>query len=86
MSVPISVRKMVGGDKSGHAIIIVSSKVFKKATERNLIRRKIKSIFQSINKEDGNRGSYAIIVRKGINNVNFKELKEEIRRRVLVKN
>lgn len=64
-------------DKSRFAVVI-PKKISKKATERNLIKRKI---FASLRENKGKiKTGFAVIifVKKGIENLEYAEIKEEI--------
>lgn len=58
--------------------IIVSSKISKKAVERNRIKKQIKSILRSEEKSLNKGWDYVVITLPLIKNKNFKEIQSEI--------
>ncbi len=54
-------------------VVIVGKKVIKKAVNRNLLKRRLREIF----KDSPTKG--IVYARKGIENLTYKELKEQAR-------
>lgn len=57
-------------------IVSVSAKIIKKATERNLLKRRIRAIMRPVIKQT--KTDYMIIVRKEVMGTVFSELEREI--------
>ncbi len=71
------VKIFLTNDKFKSAIII-SSKLFKKAKDRNKIRRQIYSILENMNKERDIFNTYIFYPKKEINNTKFQDLIKEV--------
>jgi len=76
---PVIVKSIPLRDKKSSLIIVVSTKVSKKSTERNKLKRRIKSIIQ--HRTEGNK-AYKIITRPEAIKLNFQELKEEVEKQL----
>ncbi len=70
------IKKKPRGFQKKPLMINISSKVAKKATVRNLIKRRIKAILQPIVKKSN--WDYLIIVQPPVVNLSFAEMKEEL--------
>ncbi len=70
----ISVKRTTGKSPS-RPVIVVSKKIAKKATDRNLLRRRIRAIVRPF--AAGN-SSFFIIAKPGVLDLSFKELQNEI--------
>lgn len=77
----IVIKKKPGGSQKKPLFIVIKKVEYKKATERNLIKRRIRSVINPfIKKQKGN--DYCVIVKHGANVVSFQELKNEILRQL----
>lgn len=70
----ISVKRTTGKGLS-RPVIVISKKVSKKATGRNLLRRRIRAIVRPFAAENS---SFFIIAKPGALDLSFKELQNEI--------
>lgn len=61
-------------------IVVAGVKFSKKATDRNKIKRQIRSIFKELT--NNNNKQYTIIVTPAARNMSFSELKEEIKKQI----
>lgn len=76
----VIVKEKPSGSQDKELIIVAGTKVSKKATDRNLIKRRIRSIFRELTKK-GNK-EYTVIVRSNALNLDFKQLKQEIKKQI----
>ena len=60
---------------------VVSAKISKKATQRNLLKRRLREIFRLMLKKEELKGGYDLVVltRVGVIEIKYSELKEEVR-------
>lgn len=58
-------------------LVIVSKKIFKKATERNLLKRRIRSILYDVSKKT-KKYFLVIVLSPEIKKIKFAELKEKV--------
>lgn len=60
---------------------MVSAKISKKATQRNLLKRRLREIFRLMLKKEELKGGYDLVVltRVGVIEIKYSELKEEVR-------
>ncbi|MEX1014482.1 MAG: ribonuclease P protein component [Candidatus Paceibacterota bacterium] len=75
------VKKYKKNSQAKPLIIIISRKVSKKATERNLLKRRIKDIIKTLKNKIN--GDLRIITKPGAEKLNFRELKEEITKKII---
>ncbi len=73
MNISIKKNQASGGKKS---VIVVSKKVAERAVDRNLIKRRIKSALEPFSRGSA---SFFVIAKRGVLDLSFKELKEEIK-------
>ncbi|MDP3724969.1 MAG: ribonuclease P protein component [Nanoarchaeota archaeon] len=64
--------------------VVVGTKVSKKATERNKIRRRVRAIMRDKKKDEGKE--YVVIAHPGAKTLSFQELKNEIEKQLLIPN
>jgi len=64
--------------ETGKDAVIIKKGIIKKATDRNLIRRRIKHILREFKKEKKTGAFLVIVLSKELSNLSFKELKEKI--------
>lgn len=76
----VTVKENEPGTQDKELIIVAGRKVSNKAVDRNLIKRRIRSIFRELtNKLDK---EYTVIVRSGAMNLDFQQLKQEIKEQI----
>ncbi len=73
-NVLVSVKKIVNGAPR-KSVIVVSKKVAPKASDRNLMRRRIRSIIRPL---EGEKSRFFIVAKAGASGLSFKELQEEV--------
>ena len=73
-NVLVSVKKILNGT-SRKSVIVVSKKVAPKASDRNLIRRRIRSIIRPLEDE---KSRFFIVSKTGASGLSFKELQGEV--------
>ncbi|MFB6212794.1 MAG: ribonuclease P protein component [Candidatus Magasanikbacteria bacterium] len=74
------VKKKPKGSQDKSPLIIVSKDVSKKATKRNLIKRRIRGVFRDFIESDNY--DYTVIVNPEAENFSFWELKNEIEQQI----
>ena len=74
----VNVKKIRG--KKDKSVIIVSTKVSKKATERNKIKRRIREIIRDRSQKTGQ--NYKIYVNPSAKNLSYQELEKEIKKQI----
>ncbi|MCL4399725.1 ribonuclease P protein component [Patescibacteria group bacterium] len=65
--------------EGGKSIIAVGKSVSKKATERNLIKRRIRAVLRSAKNSPA---SLFVVAKPGVLSLNFNELKKEIENQI----
>lgn len=78
----VVVKKKPGGSQEKPLFIVLKKAEYKKATKRNLIRRRIKSIMNPLVAKREKNNHYCVIVKPGADMVSFQELKNEILRQL----
>lgn len=73
-SVVVKVRSK--GSQKKQLIIVVGKNVSKKATQRNLLKRRMRAIMQPVLKESSK--DYTIIIRPEALNLSYQELRKEV--------
>lgn len=77
----VVLKKKPSGSQKKPLFIVVKKTEYKKATERNLIKRRVRAITKPfLGKE--RKYDYCVIVKSGANVVSFQELKKEILRQL----
>lgn len=77
----IVVKEKPKGSQNKPLVVVVGKKVSKKATKRNLIKRRVRSIMREFIKRQ--KKDYTVIVGSGAKNLDFKEMKKEIENQLL---
>ncbi len=77
---PVIIRIKQAGTQKKPLVIAIGKKISKKATERNLLKRRIKAIMQPIIKGSGH--DFIITVKPEAINLTYRELKKELERKV----
>jgi len=75
--------KISNSKKTKSLLINVSSRVSKKATVRNLLKRRIRAIVRPILKID-NQNTYLIIVKPEAVKLSYQDLKDEILKKIAI--
>ena len=65
-------------------VVVIGTRVSKKATERNLLRRRIKAIMQPIVRKL--ERDFVVIVKPGAERLTYQELKNEIEKKLVINN
>lgn len=78
MSSLVIKKRATSGPQKEQIVVLVGKNVSKKATQRNLLKRRIKAIMRSIIKGAGKDNEFLIVVKPEARQLTFKELKEEI--------
>jgi ribonuclease P protein component len=73
-NVLISVKKILSGN-SQKSVIVISKKVAPKASDRNLVRRRIRSIIHPF---EDKKSRFFIVAKPGASGLSFKELQREV--------
>jgi ribonuclease P protein component len=68
------IKKKKGGSQKKPLFIVVKATEIKQASKRNLLRRRIKSVFNNGKREN----DYIVIAKKGADMVSFEQIKKEI--------
>lgn len=77
----VVIKKKPSGSQKKPLFIVIKKTEYKKATERNLIKRRIRSVMNPFTKKQ-KRNDYCVIVKPGVNVVSFQELKNEMLRQL----
>ena len=72
----VIIKKYSKGFQKKPLFVIVGKSVLKKSTDRNLVKRRIRAIMAKFIKEG--RNDYAVIIKKGVLEKKYGELKENI--------
>ena len=58
--------------------VVVSKKVFKKAVDRNKVKRRIRSVVRAQEQNINKKSSFVVLVKKAIIDISFVELEKQI--------
>lgn len=61
-----------------HAAAVAGKKVYKRAVDRNRLRRRLYNILYRLSRENGLEGVYIVIAKPNAASANFNELKAEL--------
>lgn len=72
----VVIKKFPKGFQKKPLLVVVGTSVSKKATERNLVKRRIRAIMRKILKESPKE--FTVIAKKGAASISYGDLEEEI--------
>tara|TARA_B100000745_G_scaffold104528_3_gene66774 strand:- start:1980 stop:2303 length:324 start_codon:yes stop_codon:yes gene_type:complete len=67
------------GDTSTKFLIVAPTRAIKKATQRNLVRRRVRHIIKKLEPK-WKKGTYSLYLKKNSERVSFKELEEDVKK------